>query len=53
MAETIYKKTRNEQGMTRDEVCNRAMLLNNPIQYCNWYGCYFYPYERQGCLSYK
>ena len=32
MAETIYKKTRNEHSMTRDEVCDRAMLLNNPIQ---------------------
>lgn len=32
MAETIYKKTRNEHDMTRDEVCDRAMLLNNPIQ---------------------
>lgn len=31
MAETIYKKTRNEHDMTRDEVCDRAMLLNNPI----------------------
>ena len=32
MAETIYKKTRNEHDMTRDEGCDRAMLLNNPIQ---------------------
>lgn len=32
MAETIYKKTRTEHGMTRDGVCDKAMLLNNPIQ---------------------
>ncbi len=32
MAETIYKKTRTGHGMTRDAVCDKAMLLNNPIQ---------------------
>ncbi len=32
MAETIYKKTRTGHGMTRDAVCDKALLLNNPIQ---------------------
>ena len=32
MAETIYKKTRNQHDMTRDEVCDRAIHLNNLIQ---------------------
>lgn len=26
---------------------------SNGRQYCNWYGHYYYPHERQGCLSYK
>ena len=25
----------------------------NGRQYCNYYGSYFYPRERQGCLSYE
>lgn len=25
----------------------------NGRQYCNHYGHYYYPHERQGCLSYK
>lgn len=25
----------------------------NGRQYCNWYQSYYYPSERQGCLSYK
>jgi len=25
----------------------------NGRQYCNHYGTYYYPHERQGCLSYK
>ena len=32
MAETIYKKTRTGHGMTRDAVCDKSLLLNNPIQ---------------------
>ena len=26
---------------------------SNGRQYCNWYGSYYYPSERQGCLSYE
>lgn len=26
---------------------------NNGRQYCRWYDRYYYPSERQGCLSYK
>lgn len=22
-------------------------------QYCSWYGTYYYPRDRQGCLSFK
>lgn len=25
----------------------------NGRQWCNWYNTYYYPRERQGCLSYK
>ncbi len=32
MAISIYTKTRKQHGMTRDNVCDRAMLLNKPIQ---------------------
>lgn len=32
MADTIYKKTRTEHGMTRDAVCDKALIMNNPIQ---------------------
>lgn len=26
---------------------------NNGRQYCRHYGSYYYPHERQGCLSYR
>ena len=26
---------------------------SNGRQYCSWYDSYYYPRERQGCLSYK
>lgn len=26
---------------------------SNGRQYCRWYECYYYPREREGCLSYK
>ena len=26
---------------------------SNGRQYCSWYDTYYYPHERQGCLSYK
>lgn len=26
---------------------------SNGRQYCSWYSTYYYPRERQGCLSYK
>lgn len=26
---------------------------SNGRTYCSWYGSYYYPSERQGCLSYK
>lgn len=26
---------------------------NNGRQYCRYYGHYYYPYERQGCLSFR
>ena len=26
---------------------------SNGRQYCRHYGSYYYPYERQGCLSFK
>lgn len=32
MADTIYKETRKKRNLTRDEVCDEASLLNNPIQ---------------------
>lgn len=32
MADTIYKTTRKKRNLTRDEVCDEASLLNNPIQ---------------------
>ncbi len=32
MSDTIYKEARKRHGLTRDEVCDKAMLLNNPIQ---------------------
>ena len=32
MADTIYKETRKKHGLTRDDVCDKASLMNNPIQ---------------------
>ncbi|MBQ8763229.1 MAG: helix-turn-helix transcriptional regulator [Clostridia bacterium] len=32
MSGNIYKEIRKKHGLTRDEVCNRASLINNPIQ---------------------
>lgn len=31
MADTIYKETRKTHGLTRDEACDRALLLNKPL----------------------
>ena len=32
MADTIYKKTRNKYGLSREDVCDKAMLLDKPLQ---------------------
>lgn len=32
MTETIYKSTRKKHSLTRDDVCDKALLLNNPMQ---------------------
>ena len=32
MADTIYKEIRKSNDMTRDDVCDKASLMNNPIQ---------------------
>ncbi len=32
MADTVYKKIRKKHDMTRDDVCDKASLMNNPIQ---------------------
>ena len=32
MADTIYKEIRKKHELTRDDVCDRASLINNPIQ---------------------
>lgn len=32
MADTIYKATRKKHGMTRDEVCDRALSLGSALQ---------------------
>lgn len=32
---------------------NPSKKDSNGRTYCNWYGHYYYPSERQGCLSYK
>lgn len=32
MAGTVYKEIRKKHGMTRDEVCDKALLLNTPLQ---------------------
>ena len=40
--------------------CSQGCIYWNPYkkdgngrQYCNYYGHYYYPHERQGCLSFK
>lgn len=32
MSDTVYKEIRKSHGLTRDEVCDRASALDNPIQ---------------------
>ena len=32
MADTVYKQYRKKQGLTRDEVCDRAYSLDAPLQ---------------------
>lgn len=32
MSETIYKEIRKKHDLTRDDVCDKASLMNNPIQ---------------------
>ena len=32
MGENIYKKTRKDLGLTRQEVCDKALLLDTPLQ---------------------
>ncbi len=32
MADTVYKETRKKHELTRDDVCDKASLMNNPIQ---------------------
>ena len=32
MSDTIYKEIRKSHGLTRDEVCDKAVQMNNPIQ---------------------
>ena len=32
MADTIYKLTRKKHNLTRDEVCDKASLLDFPLQ---------------------
>ena len=32
MADTIYKETRKKHELTRDDVCDKASLMNQPIQ---------------------
>lgn len=32
MADTIYKEIRKKHELTRDDVCDKASLMNNPIQ---------------------
>ena len=32
MADTIYKETRKKHDLTRDDVCDKASLMNQPIQ---------------------
>lgn len=32
MADTIYKETRKKHDLTRDDVCDKTSLMDNPIQ---------------------
>ena len=32
MSDTIYKETRKKHDLTRDDVCDKASLMDNPIQ---------------------
>ncbi len=32
MSDTVYKEIRKSHGLTRDEVCDKASALDNPIQ---------------------
>lgn len=32
MADTVYKEIRKKHELTRDDVCDKASLMNNPIQ---------------------
>ena len=32
MAETVYKEIRKKHELTRDDVCDKALLMDNPIQ---------------------
>ena len=32
MSDTIYKQTRKKHDLTRDDVCDKASLMDNPIQ---------------------
>ena len=32
MADTIYKETRKKHDLTRDDVCDKASLMDNPLQ---------------------
>lgn len=32
MADTVYKEIRKKHDLTRDDVCDKASLMNNPIQ---------------------
>ena len=32
MADTVYKDIRKKHDMTRDEVCDKAVLMNTPLQ---------------------
>ncbi len=32
MADTVYKEIRKKHGLTREDVCDKALLLNDPIQ---------------------
>lgn len=32
MADTVYKEIRKKHDLTRDDVCDKASIMNNPIQ---------------------